>query len=93
MTKKINKSIIRMLENKAAASALEVDLELAEGCQKFLNANTKGSAEQDLSQRFDKLNLIDVCFAQGIVQRLYHGKFISANSSTPSNFTAFAFFK
>jgi hypothetical protein len=34
-----------MLENSAAASALEVDLELGEGCQKFLNANTKGSAE------------------------------------------------
>ena len=40
-TKKIHKSIIRMLENAAATSASEVDLELAEGCQKFLNANTK----------------------------------------------------
>ena len=48
-TKTIHKSILRMLENAAAASASEVDLELAEGCQKFLNANTKGSAEQDLS--------------------------------------------
>ena len=47
--KKIHKSIIRMLENAAAASALEVDLKLVEGCQKFLNADTKASAEQDLS--------------------------------------------
>ncbi len=82
-----------MLENAAAASALKVDLELAEGCQKFLNANTKGSAEQDLSHQFNKLKLTDVCFAPGIVQRLYHDKFISANLSTPSNFTAFAFYE
>jgi hypothetical protein len=54
--KKIHKSIILMLENAAAASALEVDLELAKGCQKFLNANTKESAEQDLSHLFNKLN-------------------------------------
>ncbi len=31
-------------------------------------------------------------FAPGIVQHLYHDKFISANSSTPSNFTAFGFY-
>jgi hypothetical protein len=67
-SKKIHKSIIGMLENTAAASALEVDLELMEGCQKILNANTKGSAEQDLSNQFDKLNLTDIYFAQGIVQ-------------------------
>jgi hypothetical protein len=90
-TRKIHKSIIRMLENAAAASALEVDLELAEGCQKFLNANTRGSAEQDLSHQFDKLNLTDICFSPGIVQCLFHGKFISANLSIPSNFMAFAF--
>jgi hypothetical protein len=82
-----------MLENAAAASTLEVDLELVEGCQKFLNVNTSGSVEQDLSHQFDKLNFTDVCFAPGKVQHLYHGKFISANLSTPSNFTAFAFFK
>jgi hypothetical protein len=52
-TKKIHKSIIRMLENAAAASALEVNMKLAEGCQKLLNANTKGSAEQDLSHQFN----------------------------------------
>jgi hypothetical protein len=46
-TKKIHKSIIRMLENAAAASALEVNLELVKGCQKILNADTKGSVEQD----------------------------------------------
>jgi hypothetical protein len=72
---------------------LEVDLELVEGCQKFLNTGKKGSAEQDLSHRFDKLNLTYVCFAPGIVQRLYHGKVISANLSTPSKFTAFAFYE
>ncbi len=33
--KKKHKSIIRMLENAAAASALEVNLELVEGCQKI----------------------------------------------------------
>jgi hypothetical protein len=92
-TKKIHKSIIRILENAAAARALEVNLELAEVCQKFLNAHTKGSAEQDPSHQFNKLNLTEVCFAPGIVQRLYHGKFISTNLSTPSNFTAFAFYK
>jgi hypothetical protein len=44
--KKIHKSIIQMLENAAAASASEVDLDLAESCQKFLNTNTKGSANK-----------------------------------------------
>ena len=44
-TKKIHKSIICMLENAAVASTLEVDLELVEGCQKILNADTKESAE------------------------------------------------
>jgi hypothetical protein len=48
-TKKIHKSIICMLKNAAMASTLEVNLELAEGCQKILKANTKGSAEQDQS--------------------------------------------
>jgi hypothetical protein len=91
--KKIHKSIIRMLENAAAASASEVNLKLAEGYQQFLNADTIGSAEQDLSHQFDELNLTGICFAPGIVQRLYHGEFISANPSTPNNFTAFAFYK
>ncbi len=92
-TKKIHKSIIRMLENAAAASALEVDMELVEGCPKFLNTDTKESAEQDLSNQFNKLNLTGICFAPGIVQPLYHGKFISSNLSTPRNFTAFVFYK
>ncbi len=92
-TKKIHKSINRILENAAAVSTMEVYLELAEGCKRFLNTNTKGTAEQELSHQFDKLNLTNVCFAPGIVQCLYHGKFISANLSTPSNFTAFAFYK
>jgi hypothetical protein len=90
--KKIHKLNIRMLENAAAVSALEFDLELAEGCQKLLNGGTKGTAEQEQIHQFNELNLTGVCFAPGIVQHLHHGKFISANLSTPSNFTALSFY-
>jgi hypothetical protein len=39
------------------------------------------------------LNLTDVAFASGTIQNLYMGEFIYGNSSSPSNFTVFAFFE
>jgi hypothetical protein len=42
-TEKIHKSIIHMIENAAAASSLEVDLELEDGCQ---NSSTLTQKEQ-----------------------------------------------
>lgn len=92
-TKKIHKSIIRMLENASATSAMEIDLDMAESCMKFINSDSKGTAAQELSHQFEELNLTDVCFAPGIVQKLYLGEFINPNTSTPNNFTPFAFYE
>lgn len=93
-TKKyLHPSIIRMLENGSATSKLEIDVQLTQACRKFLNASSQGHAEQELHHQFNTLNLTDVCFAPGTIQNLYLGEFTYRNSSSPSNFTIFAFFE
>ncbi len=93
-TKKyLHSSVIKMLKNAAATSKMDLDPELPEACKLFLNASTHGHAEQELSHQFESLNLHDVRFAPGVVQCLYLGEFIYGNSSSPSNFTVFAFYE
>jgi hypothetical protein len=91
--KYLHPSIVKMLTHASATSRLEIDTELTSACKKFLNASTQGHAEQELSHQFETLNLLDVCFAPGIIQNLYLGEFIYGNTSCPSNFTVFAFFE
>lgn len=82
-----------MLENGSVTSKLEIDVQLTQACRKFLNASSQGHAEQELHHQFNTLNLTDVCFAPGTIQNLYLGEFTYGNSSSPSNFTVFAFFE
>ena len=93
-TKKfIHPSIIRMLKNASATSKMDLDPELPESCKKFLNSSNQGHAEQELCHQFESLNLSDVCFAPGTIQNLFLGEFVYGNSSSPSNFTVFAFYE
>ncbi len=93
-TKKfLHPSVLKMLIHALASSRLEIDTELTSSCKKFLNASSQGHAEQELSHQFDTLNLLDVCFAPGVIQNMYLGEFTYGNSCCPSNFTVFAFFE
>lgn len=92
-TKKIHSSIIRMLELASAITAADAIVNLAESCKSFLNAENKGLAEQTLTHQFEERGLTEVALATGTVQALFHGEFLYSDPSTPSNFTAFAFFE
>ena len=93
-TKKyLHASVMRMIQNGSATSRLEIDIQLTQACLKFLNATSQGHAEQELHHQFSTLNLTDVCFAPGTIQNLYLGEFTYGNSSSPSNFTVFAFYE
>jgi nucleoside phosphorylase len=48
-------------------------------------------AQYELVHQFKDLGFPDIGFAQGTAQALFVGDFLYADSSTPSNFTVFAF--
>ena len=50
-------------------------------------------AQYDLVHQFKDLRALDVTFAPGTTNALYIGQFLWSDSSTPSNFTIFAFHK
>jgi hypothetical protein len=52
-----------------------------------------GMAKYNIVHQFKEEGFHDVTFASGTTNALYLGGFLYANSSTPSNFTIFAFHK
>jgi len=60
-------------------------------CLRFFNNETVGMAQYDLVHQFKELRAPDVTFASGTTNALYIGQFQWSDSSTPSNFTMFAF--
>ena len=92
-TKKLHSSIINMLQRAAADDPHNEDSKIAPTCLRFLNSENAGMAQFELAHQFEALKIDDVGFAAGTVQALYVGEFKYADSSTPSNFTVFAFYE
>lgn len=92
-TKKLHSSIKTMLQRAAATDPHDEDSEIAPSCLRFLNSENTGMAQFELSHQFSALKIDDVGFAAGTVQALYVGEFRYADSSTPSNFSVFAFYE
>jgi hypothetical protein len=90
-TKKIHTSIIKMLGHVSAKSSTDKSETLTLTCTCFLNSENVGMAQYELIHQCKELGFPDICFAQGIAQALYVSIFLYTNSSTPSNFTFFAF--
>ncbi len=65
----------------------------APSCLRFINSDNVGMAQFELTHQFTSYRLDDVGFAAGTVQALHVGEFLYSDSSTPSNFTVFAFYE
>ncbi len=89
-TKKIHPSIIRMI-GRATAPRGDESVTLPASCTRFLNQDNVGMAQYDLVHQFKELNAPDITFPMGTTNALYLGQFLYSDSSTPSNFTIFAF--
>jgi hypothetical protein len=92
-TKKIHPAIINMLRHAAVTHKNEETKEIAPTCLRFINAKNVGLAQCKLIHQFKEGSFPDVTFASGTTQALFLGKFLYKDSSTPINFTVFAFHK
>ena len=90
-TKKIHHSIINMIGRASAKSSTDESVAISATCSRFLNSDNIGMAQYELVHQFKDLGFPDIGFAQGTAQALFVGDFLYADSSTPSNFTVFAF--
>jgi hypothetical protein len=90
---KLHSLIKTMLQRAAATDPHDEDSDIAQSCIRVINSDNAGLAQFELTHQFKALKIEDVGFAAGTVQALYLGEFLYANSSTPSNFTVFAFFE
>ncbi len=90
-TKKLHTSIVTMIGQASAKSSTDESEAISETCTRFLNSDNVGMAQYELVHQFKELGFPDISFAQGTEKALYVGDFLYANSSTPSNFTVFAF--
>ena len=91
--KKIHPSILKMICRAAASSSIEENESLPMTFSRFINQENVGMAQYDLVHQFKEQGYYDVAFASGTTQALYIGEFLYADSSTPSNFTVFAFYE
>ena len=66
---------------------------IEESCERFMNAMTRGVAEQELSMQLKTFGLGDMAFATGLSLNLYSGKFLYATRNNPSNFSCFSVYK
>ena len=89
--KKIHPSILKMVSRAAATSSTDENESIPAGFSRFINQENVGMAQYDLVHQFKEQGFHDVAFASGTTQALYIGEFLFADSSTPSNFTIFAF--
>jgi hypothetical protein len=91
-TKKLHPSILKMVSCAAATHSTDKNEVLLATFTCFINCNNVGMAQHDLIHQFKDLGYKDnISFASGMTQALYMGEFLYVDSSTPSNFTIFAF--
>jgi hypothetical protein len=90
-TKKIHPSILKMIAYAAAATLNGKNDNLSATFIRFVNCDNGGTAQYNLVHQFKEQGFPDVAFALGTTQALFIGEFLYSNSSTPSNFTIFAF--
>jgi hypothetical protein len=90
-TKKLHPTIMNMLKQAAATDWNDKDKEIAPTCLRYINSNNIRLAQYKLIHQFKESGFPDVMLALGMTQTLYLGDFLYANSSSPSNFTVFAF--
>jgi len=90
-TKNIHNSIIKMIRQASAKSSTDESQAISATCSHFLISDNVGMAQYELVHQFKELGFPDIGFAQGTAQALFVGIFLYADSSTPSNFTVFAF--
>ncbi len=91
--KKLHHSIKQLILFASAEDAESVPDEPLESCKRFMNAESDGNADQELNIQFKSLHLHDAAFSIGLTQALYNGRFLWADSSTPSNFSPFCIFE
>jgi hypothetical protein len=89
--KKLHPTILNMLKRAAATDPLNENSNITPSCLCFINSDNVGMAQLELIHQFETYNLDDVGFAAGTVQALHVGEFLYSDSSTPSNYTVFAF--
>jgi hypothetical protein len=82
-----------MLKRAAATDQIDKNSEITPSCLRFLNANNVGLAQYELIHQCKEGSFPNVTFASGMTQRLYLGNVLYANSSSPSNFIVFTFYK
>jgi hypothetical protein len=92
-TKKLHPSIVKIIGHVSAKSSTDESEAISATCTYFLDSVNVGMAQYKLVQQFKELGFPDISFAQGTAQALYSSNFLYADSSTPSNFTVFAFHK
>jgi hypothetical protein len=88
---KIHPSIIKIVCRAAALCSTDETEALPATCSHFINQENAGMAQYNLVHQFKEQGFHDVTFAVGTTNALYVGGFLYADSSTPSNFTIFAF--
>ncbi len=90
-TKKNHTLIIKMIGRASAKSSTDKLEALLATCTRFIDLENVRMAQYELIHQFKELGFPNISFAQGTVQALYIGDFLYSDSSTPSNFTVFAF--
>ncbi len=92
-TQKIYPSIIKMIYRVATLCSTNKTEALPATTSHFINQENAGIAQCDLVHQFKEQGFCNVTFASGTTNALYVGGFLYTDSSTPSNFTIFAFHK
>ena len=91
--KKLHTSIKQLILFASADDMDSVPDEPFDSCKRFMNAETDGTADQELNIQFKNLHLNDAAFSIRFTQALYNGRFLWSDSSTPSNFSPFCIFE
>jgi hypothetical protein len=90
---KFHPEIKKMITFPSAPDA-EADPNVPEDtCKRFINATSKGIAEQKLCIQFRQMGLGEMAYATGLILNLYNGRFLYAIRNNPSNFSCFSVHK
>ncbi len=92
-TKDLRPAILNMLRRAVATHSHAKREEIAPTCQQFINSKNICLALYQLIHQFKIGVFPNVTFTPRTTQALSPGKFLYADSSTPSNFTVFGFHK
>jgi hypothetical protein len=82
-----------MISRAAALCSTNETEALPATCSCFIKQDNAGMAHFNLAHQFKEQGFHNVTFALGTTNALYVGGFLYADSSTPNNFTIFAFHK